>query len=35
MSSHGEPWLEKWGTALVIVFGLVFLAILVSFKPTW
>jgi hypothetical protein len=35
-ASHGheaESWLDRWFTLLVILFGLVFVAFLVSFKP--
>lgn len=38
MSSSSEPksevWLDTWWPLLVIVFGLIFVTILVSFKPT-
>jgi hypothetical protein len=37
MSSSSEPksgaWLDTWWPLLVIVFGLIFVTILVSFKP--
>lgn len=35
MSSSGksEPWFDRWFPLLVILFGLLFLAFLVSFKP--
>ncbi len=33
-SSHeSEPWLDTWWPFLVILFGLIFVSILVSFKP--
>ncbi len=36
MSSHdSEPLLERWWPLLVITFGLIFLSILVGFKPSW
>ena len=28
-------FLDNWGTAVVIVYGLIFLAALVSFAPRW
>jgi hypothetical protein len=35
MSSHqSEPWIDTWWPALVIAFGLLFVTLLVSFKPT-
>ena len=35
MSSHEqEPWIDTWWPALVITFGIIFVTILVSFKPT-
>jgi len=35
MSSSGssESWVDRWFPLLVIVFGLLFLTLLVSFKP--
>jgi hypothetical protein len=32
---HSESFLERWGTALVIVYGLIFLSCLVTFAPSW
>jgi hypothetical protein len=35
MSSHqSEPWIDTWWPVLVITFGIIFVAFLVSFKPT-
>lgn len=34
-SSHeSESWLDRWWQLLVILFGLLFVLILVSFNPT-
>ena len=35
MSSSGESvsWVDRWWPLLVILFGLLFVSILVSFKP--
>jgi len=33
--SSKESWLDRWFPLLVIAFGLVFLTLLVSFKPHW
>jgi hypothetical protein len=35
MSSSSEPgwWLDRWWPLLVILFGVLFVSILVSFKP--
>jgi hypothetical protein len=35
MSSSHESgsWLERWGLVLVILYGLIFLTVLVSFHP--
>lgn len=32
-SSKSEPWFDRWFPLLVILFGLLFLAFLVTFKP--
>lgn len=35
-SSHGhgtESWLDRWFPLLVIIFGLLFVTMLVTFKP--
>jgi hypothetical protein len=34
MSSSGEVWLDRWWPLLVILFGVIFVSILVSFHPT-
>jgi hypothetical protein len=35
-SSHeSQPWIDTYWPALVIAFGVLFVSILVSFKPTW
>jgi hypothetical protein len=28
------PWIDRWWQVLLIVFGLIFTTVLVSFKPT-
>lgn len=33
-SSESERWLDRWWPLLVILYGVLFVAILVSFKPT-
>jgi hypothetical protein len=33
LASQREPWLDRWWPLLVIAFGLIFVTILVSFKP--
>ena len=33
MSVVREPWIDRWWPVLVILFGLIFLSVLVSFKP--
>jgi hypothetical protein len=35
MDSSSEPgfWLDRWWPLMVILFGLIFVSILVSFKP--
>jgi hypothetical protein len=33
VSNESESWLERWGLVLVIVYGLIFVSILVSFSP--
>jgi hypothetical protein len=33
-SSHSESWLDRWWPLLVILYGVLFVSILVSFKPT-
>jgi hypothetical protein len=32
---HHESLLDQWGTMSVIAYGLLFLALLVSFAPRW
>lgn len=32
-SHESEPWLERWGLVLVIVYGLIFVTTLVTFSP--
>ena len=32
---HQESVLDQWGTVSVIVYGLLFLTLLVSFAPRW
>jgi hypothetical protein len=32
-SSEKENWLDRWFPLLVILFGILFVSILVSFKP--
>lgn len=34
LASEREPFLDRWWPLLVILFGLIFVSILVSFKPT-
>ena len=34
LASKREPWVDRWWPLLVILFGLIFVAVLVSFKPT-
>jgi hypothetical protein len=34
MSLHREPWVDRWWPALVITFGLIFVSMLIFFKPT-
>ena len=33
LASERESWLDRWWQVLVILFGLIFVACLVSFKP--
>ena len=33
MSLLHEPWIDRWWTVLVILFGLIFVGVLVSFHP--
>lgn len=33
VSHESESWVDRWFPLLVIVFGLLFLTLLVSFKP--
>jgi hypothetical protein len=33
VSHESESWVDRWFSLLVIVFGLLFLTLLVSFKP--
>jgi len=32
-SSKSESWLDRWWPPLVILFGLIFLSVLVTFSP--
>jgi len=32
-SHEQEPWLDRWGLVLVILYGLTFVTILVTFSP--
>jgi hypothetical protein len=32
---HHESLLDQWGTVSVIIYGLLFLTLLVSLNPTW
>ena len=32
-SAHHEPWLDRWWPLLVILFGVLFVTMLVSFHP--
>jgi len=32
-SSHEPAWIDRWWTLLVITFGVIFVAFLVSFNP--
>ena len=34
LASDREPWCDRWWPLLVILFGIIFVSILVSFKPT-
>jgi hypothetical protein len=34
MVSEREVWVERWWPLLVILFGVMFVTILVTFKPT-
>jgi len=34
MSASNEPWVDRWWPLLVILFGVLFVSILVTFKPT-
>ena len=34
LASGREPWVDRWWPALLIAFGLIFVSILVTFKPT-
>jgi hypothetical protein len=34
MSSSSEPWLDRWWPLLVILYGVLFVTVLVSFSPT-
>lgn len=33
-ASHESSWVDRWWPLLVICFGLIFVSILISFKPT-
>jgi len=33
MSSSKESWLDRYWTVLVILFGLIFVTVLITFKP--
>jgi hypothetical protein len=34
MSSSSEPWLDRWWPLFVILYGVLFVTVLVSFSPT-
>jgi hypothetical protein len=34
MSSFRESWLERWWPLLVIIYGVLFVTLLVTFSPT-
>lgn len=34
LATEREPWFDRWWPLLVILFGVIFVSILVSFKPT-
>jgi hypothetical protein len=34
MSSSSEGWLDRWWPLLVILYGLLFVTVLVTFSPT-
>jgi hypothetical protein len=34
MSSSGEHWLDRWWPLLVILYGVLFVTVLVTFSPT-
>ena len=33
LASERESWVDRWGPLLLILFGVVFVTFLVSFKP--
>lgn len=35
MSSMTESWLDRWWPAFLILFGVIFVAILATFKPSY
>ncbi len=32
-SSHESPWLDRWWPLLVILFGIIFVTFVTTFKP--
>jgi hypothetical protein len=34
-SSHSGNWFDRWWPLLVILYGVFFISVLVSFSPTW
>jgi len=34
LATEREAWVDRWWPLLVILFGLIFVSVLVSFKPT-
>jgi hypothetical protein len=34
-STTEEHWLDRWWPLLLILFGLFFVSVLVTFSPTW
>jgi len=35
LTSESGSWLDGWWPLLLILFGVIFVSIFVSFKPTW
>jgi hypothetical protein len=34
MSASSEPWFDRWWPLLVILYGVLFVTVLVTFSPT-